>query len=161
MTKLNLDEYKNYLQYEKRYPETTINSYLNALTKYDEFINESNINYKTITKEEIRNFIMEKADNGLRVLGFFKDDKLIGFLSYEIKEMVNKYLWIDEFMITESERKKGYGTLLMNKAKEIAEKEKVKRIALNVYAFNENALKLYKKLGYLEERYVLEMFLED
>ena len=117
--------------------------------------------FKMKTKEEIRNFIMEKADNGLRVLGFFKDDKLIGFLSYEIKEMVNKYLWIDEFMITESERKKGYGTLLMNKAKEIAEKEKVKRIALNVYAFNENALKLYKKLGYLEERYVLEMFLED
>ena len=59
MTKLNLDEYKNYLQYEKRYPETTINSYLNALTKYDEFINESNINYKTITKEEIRKYLKQ------------------------------------------------------------------------------------------------------
>lgn len=59
MTKLNLDEYKNYLQYEKRYPETTINSYLNALNKYDEFINESNINYKTITKEEIRKYLKQ------------------------------------------------------------------------------------------------------
>ena len=51
------------------------------------------------TKEELRNFTLEKVDNGLKVLGYFKDDKLVGFLAYEIKEMVTKYIWIDEFLI--------------------------------------------------------------
>ena len=117
--------------------------------------------FKIKTKEELRNFTLEKVDNGLKILGYYKDDKLVGFLAYEIKEMVTKYIWIDEFLITEAERGKGYGTLLMNKVKEIAEQEKLKRIALNVFAFNKNAIKLYKKLGYIEERFVFEMFLED
>ena len=117
--------------------------------------------FKKKTKEELKEFFLENVDKGLKVLGLFKEDKLIGFLSYEIKEMATKYMWVDEFIITESERRKGYGTLLMNKAKEIAEKEKVKRIALNVFDFNKGAMKLYKNLGYSEQRHTLELFLED
>ncbi len=49
--------YKDYLTNEKRYPETTITSYLNAIDKYDEFISEKNFNYKKITKDEIREFL--------------------------------------------------------------------------------------------------------
>ena len=117
--------------------------------------------FKKKTKEELKEFFLENVDKGLKVLGLFKEDKLIGFLSYEIKEMATKYMWVDEFFVAESERRKGYGTLLMNKAKEIAEKEKVKRIALNVFDFNKGAMKLYKNLGYSEQRHTLELFLED
>ena len=49
--------YKDYLTNEKRYPETTITSYSNAIDKYDEFISEKNFNYKKITKDEIREFL--------------------------------------------------------------------------------------------------------
>ena len=49
--------YKDYLTNEKRYPVTTITSYLNAIDKYDEFISEKNFNYKKITKDEIREFL--------------------------------------------------------------------------------------------------------
>lgn len=52
-----LNSYKDYLTYEKRYPETTITSYLNALNKFNDFIDEKNIKYKTITKDEIREYL--------------------------------------------------------------------------------------------------------
>ena len=52
-----LKSYKDYLLHEKRYPNTTITSYLNALDKYNKFLNENNINYKNITKEEIRKYL--------------------------------------------------------------------------------------------------------
>ena len=119
--------------------------------------------FKMKKYEEIRDFTLEKVDNGLKVLGFFKEDKLIGFLSYEINEKskATKYLWIDEFEITENERGKGYGTLLLKEVKEIANKENIKRIELNVFDFNKNAINLYKKLGYTEQRYTLEMQIEE
>ena len=44
----------------------------------------------------------------------------------------------------------------MEQIKKIAKKEQVKRIELNVFSFNENAIKLYKKLGYKEQRIILE-----
>ena len=113
------------------------------------------------TYEEIKEYTLEKMDKELKVLGCYKDDKLIGFLSYYIWERANKYLWIDEFEITESERGKGYGTLLMNEVREIAKREKLSRIELNCWAFNKNAIKFYEKLGYKEQRVVLELKKED
>lgn len=113
------------------------------------------------TYEEIKEYALEKMDKGLKVLGYFKDDKLIGFLSYYIWERATKYLWIDEFEITESERRKGYGTALMNEVREIAKREKLSRIELNCWAFNEDAIKFYEKLGYVEQRIVFEKINED
>jgi GNAT superfamily N-acetyltransferase len=113
------------------------------------------------TYEEIKEYSLEKMDKGLKVLGYFKDDKLIGFLSYYIWERATKYLWIDEFMITETERGKGYGTALMNEVMNIAKREKLSRIEFNVYDFNKNAIKFYRKLGYVDQRHVLEMKLEN
>ena len=52
-----LTAYQKYLSLEKRYPETTITSYLNALKKFEEFVEEKNINYKTINKDEIRSYL--------------------------------------------------------------------------------------------------------
>ena len=113
------------------------------------------------TYEEIKEYSLEKMDKGLKVLGYFKDDKLIGFLSYYIWERATKYLWIDEFEITESERRKGYGTALMNEVREIVKREKLSRIELNCWAFNEDAIKFYEKLGYTEQRIVFEKINED
>ena len=113
------------------------------------------------TYEEIKEYALEKMDKGLKVLGYFKDDKLIGFLSYYIWERATKYLWIDEFEITESERRKGYGTALMNEVREIVKRENLSRIELNCWAFNEDAIKFYEKLGYVEQRIVFEKINED
>jgi len=58
-----LNDYKKYLTYEKRYPETTVNSYMNALIKYQEFINYNKINYKTINRDQIREYLKFLDEN--------------------------------------------------------------------------------------------------
>ena len=118
--------------------------------------------FKKRTLDELKEWLYSEIDNaGLKILGYFKDDELIGFLSYKTVQKVTKCLWIDEFEITENERRKGYGTKLMEEIYKIAKEEKVKRIELNVYDFNENAIKLYKKLGYVDQRHILEMQIEE
>lgn len=110
--------------------------------------------YRTI--DEIKEYVLEEVEKGLKILGYFKDEKLVGYISYKIKERVNKFLWLDEFVVTEKERGRGIGTLLMEEIKKISEKERVKRIELNCWSFNEDAIKLYRKLGYKEQRVILE-----
>lgn len=113
--------------------------------------------FKKKTKEELKEYVFEQIKNGLKIIGYFNDNELVGYLGYEIKEKATKFIWIDELVITEKERGKGYGTLLMNEIKNIQEKENIQRIELNVFAFNESAVKLYKKLGYVEQRYIFEL----
>ena len=52
-----IDKFEDYLSNERKYPENTIISYLKDLDNYNEYINENNINYKTINKEEIRGYL--------------------------------------------------------------------------------------------------------
>ena len=52
-----IDKFEDYLSNERKYPNNTIISYLKDLDNYNEYINENNINYKTINKEEIRGYL--------------------------------------------------------------------------------------------------------
>ena len=60
----NILKFKKYLKNERRYPETTINSYDNDLSnKFVTFLHKHpDINYKTITKEEIRILLKEEKE---------------------------------------------------------------------------------------------------
>ena len=118
--------------------------------------NHRNDLFKKRTIEELKQYVFDQIENGLKIIGYYNDE-LVGYLAYEIKEKATKFIWIDEFVITESERGKGYGTLLLNEIKRIQDEENIPRIELNVFSFNENAIKLYKKLGYEEQRYIFEL----
>ena len=52
-----IEGFIKYLTNEKRYPDTTIISYQKDLDNYYGFIKAKNINYKTITKDEIRTYL--------------------------------------------------------------------------------------------------------
>ena len=113
--------------------------------------------FKKKSIEELKEYVFEQFENGLKILGYYNNEELVGYIEYEIKEKATKFIWIDELIITEKERGKGYGTLLMNEIKRIQDEENIPRIELNVFSFNENAIKLYKKLGYEEQRYIFEL----
>lgn len=53
----HINGFIKYLKNEKRYPETTINSYQKDLDNYYGFIKAKSINYISITKDEIRNYL--------------------------------------------------------------------------------------------------------
>ena len=54
-----INNYLEYLEYEKKYSKNTINSYANALKKYDNFIKKNNIKYKYITEKQINLFLSD------------------------------------------------------------------------------------------------------
>lgn len=52
-----LDRFIKYLEKEKHYPETTVTSYNRDLLSYIDFISKNKIDYKKITKEQIRSYL--------------------------------------------------------------------------------------------------------
>ncbi len=75
----------------------------------------------------------------------YKDgDKILGYL--EIR-LVDGVIDIMNLFVNEEERCKGIATSLMN---EMINKEKYNRIMLEVNENNNNALRLYNKLGFKE-----------
>lgn len=55
--KTQKNRFLEYLKYERNYAENTIINYNQELKKYVEYIKVKKINYKTITKEEIRGYL--------------------------------------------------------------------------------------------------------
>lgn len=57
MLEKRIDEFIKYLKIELRYPDTTVTSYKRDLDNYYGFIKLKKINYKEITKDEIRDYL--------------------------------------------------------------------------------------------------------
>lgn len=52
-----INDFLENLSYEKKYPETTITSYQEDLLNYNEYIERKKINYQTINKDQIREYL--------------------------------------------------------------------------------------------------------
>jgi len=94
------------------------------------------------------------------VLLVIDEGKTVGLLTYEIKSLTDiLYLYIEEIYIEEEYRGKGYAKALLEEAKKIAKENKCQRIELTCWTFNENAIKMYNKLGYKEQKISYEMII--
>jgi ribosomal protein S18 acetylase RimI-like enzyme len=83
-------------------------------------------------------------------LGIFYDTKLIGFIDF-----LKHYKDIDEgviglFLIDPNFRRMGIGTFIHKKIYQIAKEMKVSKLRIGVAENNINALKFWKKNGYIE-----------
>jgi len=96
----------------------------------------------------IKKEILSDTDS---IYNYLDGDKVLGYL--EIR-LVDGVLDIMNLFVNEENRRRGIATSLMN---EIIEKEKYSRIMLEVNENNNQALRLYNKLGFkeisLRERY--------
>ena len=88
------------------------------------------------------------------------NNKILGYLSYKIKEKRVKLMDIDQLVIKETNRGQGLGRKLMDEAKKIAEENNCARIVFNCWSFNENALKVYDHMGFKRQRIMYEMSLK-
>lgn len=89
------------------------------------------------------------------------DGRVIGYLSFKIKEKKVKLMDIDQLVIKEGIRGKGLGKMLIEEAKKIAKENDCVRIVFNCWTFNENALKVYDHLGFQRQRIMYEMSLKQ
>ena len=84
-----------------------------------------------------------------KLVAYHNEEKTaIGFL--ELKENTEKLYLIEGVFVDPNYRKMGVANKLLNYATALAKENGAKKIHLNVYTTNNNAINLYKKIGFKE-----------
>lgn len=129
----------------------------------DVYIDGFNFHYNgrpdifTDKKEDtLKNDLISSIKNS-NLLIMEDNERIFGYVAYQIKEKHDKVLWMDELVIDTSYRNSGNGKKLIDKVKEIAKQEECKRLEFCCWSFNKNALDMYKHIGFEEQRVIFEM----
>jgi GNAT superfamily N-acetyltransferase len=85
-----------------------------------------------------------------RIFDFFvleENGKIVGMALYYFKYSTwkGKCLFLEDIIVTEQERNKGYGKLLFNEVVKVAKQLKVRRMEWQVLEWNVPAIDFYKK----------------
>lgn len=90
------------------------------------------------------------------ILVYENDGRVVGFILLQAKErpdfdfmLPGKYCYIMDVIVTEAHRNNGFGTALMNSAKDWAKEQDCNFVNLDVLSNNAGAITLYKKLGFI------------
>ena len=102
---------------------------------------------------EVEVTINEMANWGFgedKIFDFFvleKEKTIIGIALYYYKYSTwkGKCLFLEDIIVTENERKNGYGKLLFNEVVKVAKAQKVRRMEWQVLDWNTPAIEFYKK----------------
>lgn len=96
------------------------------------------------------------SDEDSDILIYEDDGKVVGFILLRAKNrpdfpfiIQGKYCYIMDIIVTENHRGKGFGTALMNAAKDWAKERDCVFVNLDVLANNTGAIALYEKLGFI------------
>lgn len=105
---------------------------------------------KPFGREVHKSFIGRLYEDWLEnpsAFSLIKDGQTLGYLEVD-RETWNNRLRITEILILDKFRGKGYGTVLINKAKEIAKDENFREIILETQSCNTKAIEFYIKNGF-------------
>ena len=116
--------------------------------------------FQNLTDGELKTDLIQNFGKFSTII-LLEECKIIGYLSYMIKEHHDKKLFVDQLVISKNCRHQGYGKKLMDRAKEIATIENCERIELDCWVFNEDAINIYEHIGYKRQRIKYEMSLKD
>jgi ribosomal protein S18 acetylase RimI-like enzyme len=118
---------------------------------YRAFLSEEQVEYM-YEKMYSPEFIQWQMQTGTTYLMCLENEKILGFVAYEIKEDVygllkNEIIYLHRIYIKQDTQGKGIGKLLMNEVIKIAQKNHCPCIQLNVHRKN-TAMYFYKKMGF-------------
>lgn len=95
------------------------------------------------------------------------DDFVLGYTMSKIYDvepkgilLAHKKMYIDDVCVDKNYRKHGIGKLLMEETKQVAKDAGCHICDLNVWAFNENAVKFYESCGMTKQRIYMEYILD-
>ncbi len=90
------------------------------------------------------------------ILVYEDNGNVVGFILLQAKTrpdfpfmIQGKYCYIMDVIVTKAHRNKGFGTALMNSAKDWAKEQNCSFINLDVLVNNSGAIKVYEKLGFI------------
>ena len=145
------------IEYDKKYDED-IKDLLVELQNYIVDMDKEKYN---IISDEYREKYFEKTieeveKNNGKILLYLENNKVVGLiagiinneetLEYDFK--APKRGRITELIVSKNIRSKGIGTILLEKMTKYLKKNNCKDILIEVFGYNENAIKFYEKNGY-------------
>lgn len=92
--------------------------------------------------------------------GIYDQNKLLGAIIAEKRDW-NNSIWIAEIVITEDQRKKGLGSMLIDSLVQLAGEEKVRMIGLETQSNNLPAISFYRKKGFEFSGLDLSLYTND
>ncbi len=130
------------------YKEWAINSYAEDLYKTglysrEEAIEVSHKEFGELFKEGI-------VDEANHIQNLLVEGDKVGFIWY--RELENNIVWICDFLIDEPYRGRGYAKLSLKQLEHEVKRIGLSKIGLHVFSFNEKAIKLYEKCGYIKHK---------
>lgn len=97
--------------------------------------------------------LMADANAGLFVAQL--KERLVGLICCFMREtpdipilVPRKYIYIENLVVDKNHRRKGIGKALLEQAHSWAIENEINEIELNVWQFNDDAIRLYEKMGY-------------
>lgn len=88
------------------------------------------------------------------------NDSVIGYAFCVIKEFTSpahyKTLYLDDLNVDAAARRQGVATALLNACRKYGKENGCYNLTLNVWAFNEGAMRFYEKNGFTPQRFILE-----
>ena len=103
--------------------------------------NENNHRHSNMTYEELK----ERFDNGIKIYGYYNEEKLIAYLSLEEKKDEIK---IRDIVVLPEYQNKGIGRILLEWAKEQTIKSKKSKLILRFIYDNKKLKEWYEKYGF-------------
>lgn len=105
-----------------------------------------------IDKEVENGFRQKFNDENTRIFVLEDENNLIGYIMIELREnetqINDSSMKISDLYIEDKHRNSGYGTILIEKVENIAEKENIDYIRINSEWENKGARRLYEDLGF-------------
>ncbi|ANE46264.1 hypothetical protein SY83_08245 [Paenibacillus swuensis] len=89
--------------------------------------------------------LLENSSSGACFMGAYEGTRLTGFIEYFMNE---DGLFINNFAVSQQDRGKGIGGRLLSDTFDIAREQGVSQVQLDCFVWNDNALNLYKALGF-------------
>ena len=90
-----MEQFLEFLKYERNYSDNTILSYQKELIKYKNYLEKNNINYKLINKEEIRSYLKKLDESKYKNTSISKNVSCIrSFYHYlQVKKEIKTNIW--------------------------------------------------------------------
>ena len=102
----------------------------------------------------------------LKAYCIYADEIMVGFIMYGPREDDPSLLWIDEMMISEGQRRRGYGRTALQAIFDDAKQQGYSRVGLSTKPENVKAIHLYKSVGFRStgetydggEEFIIDLF---
>lgn len=93
-------------------------------------------------------------NNNSITIGIEYDNKIVAIIISEVKETSNisvikkrRYCYIEDIVVDETHRRKGYAKILLNELREELKSLNISDIELTVWPFNKEAIAFYESIG--------------